>query len=319
MTREQIEQRVAESYELDSHGRLSVARPMVTVRTSAYNHAEFIVQCIEGVLMQKTDFDFEYIIGEDFSTDGTREIVFEYAKKYPDKIRVITADRNVGSKANGRRCIQASRGKYMALCEGDDFWVDEYKLQKQFDYMESHPDCGVCTTLGIERKHNCTEPDTIKPAQAANTLNRAWFLSGRTGVLTASFFFRLEYFRPEVSFNPKILIGDWALLMSLTENGRSCAVLPFISVVYRQHSGGVWTSRKKDPLFKLNALKTAFEEYLKLAPAEDHVALQNSIKRLSAKAEFVSSNHSRLLRALRLIWSAGGRMYLKELLAKRVK
>lgn len=140
----EIKKRINDSYELENNVLEAVPQPMVTVRTSTYKHASFIKQCIEGVLMQKTDFPIEFIIGEDFSTDGTREIVFEYAKKYPDIIRVFTADYNVGSKANGRRCIRAARGKYIALCEGDDYWIDPLKLQKQVDFLEKNEEFGMC-------------------------------------------------------------------------------------------------------------------------------------------------------------------------------
>lgn len=99
---------------------------------------------MEGILMQETTFDFEYIIGEDCSTDGTREIVFKYAEKYPDIVRVITADRNLGFKANNYRCRKATRGEFTALCEGDDYWTDPKKLQKQIDFLSDHPECDLC-------------------------------------------------------------------------------------------------------------------------------------------------------------------------------
>jgi glycosyltransferase involved in cell wall biosynthesis len=108
-----------------------------------YNHAPYIAQAIEGVLKQKVNFPIELVIGEDCSTDGTREIVFEYQKKYPDIIRVITSDKNVGGKKNSYRTMKACRGKYIAFCEGDDYWHHPSKLQKQVDYMESHPECGL--------------------------------------------------------------------------------------------------------------------------------------------------------------------------------
>ncbi len=143
LSTEEIEKRVSDSYELPNRVLGVMPEPLVTVRTSTCQHAPYIRDCIEAVLMQKTTFPVEYIIGEDFSTDGTREIVFEYAKKYPDKIRVFTADYNVGAKANGTRCRRASRGKYMAICEGDDYWTDPYKLQKQVDFLEANPDYGM--------------------------------------------------------------------------------------------------------------------------------------------------------------------------------
>ena len=136
----ELERRFLDSYEIPNNVIYTVQQPLVTVRTSAYQHESYIKQCIEGVLMQKTTFQVEYIIGEDYSTDSTRNIVFDYAKKYPDLIRVITADYNVGMKANGLRCIKHSRGKYMAMCEGDDYWTDPFKLQKQVDFLEQNPD-----------------------------------------------------------------------------------------------------------------------------------------------------------------------------------
>ena len=117
--------------------------PLVSVQTITYNHAPYIRDCIEGVLAQRSDFPFEYLIGEDCSTDGTREIVQEYAKRYPGIIRLITSDSNVGARANVRRTRAAAQGKYIALCEGDDYWHDPTKLQRQIDWLEAHPDCGL--------------------------------------------------------------------------------------------------------------------------------------------------------------------------------
>ena len=123
---------------------MSTETPLVSVRMSTYNHEKFIAQAIEGVLMQKTEFPFELIIGEDCSTDRTREIVVDYANRYPEIIKPILHEKNVGSKLNGRACKAACRGKYIAICEGDDYWIDPLKLQKQVDFMESHPDFSMC-------------------------------------------------------------------------------------------------------------------------------------------------------------------------------
>ncbi|MBN1295100.1 MAG: glycosyltransferase [Candidatus Latescibacteria bacterium] len=117
--------------------------PLISIIMITYNHAPYISEAIEGVLQQKTDFPFELVIGEDCSTDGTREIVFEYQKKYPEIIRVITSDKNVGMKANSVRTKKVLRGKYVAFCEGDDYWHNPGKLQLQTEYMENHPECGV--------------------------------------------------------------------------------------------------------------------------------------------------------------------------------
>ena len=118
--------------------------PLVSIEIITYNHAPFIRQCIEGVLMQKTTFPYELVIGEDCSTDGTREIVLDYAQKYPEIIRVITSESNVGAFENEKRAYFACRGKYIAICEGDDYWTDPDKLQKQVDFLEEHPDYSMC-------------------------------------------------------------------------------------------------------------------------------------------------------------------------------
>lgn len=122
---------------------LLVKKPLVSVKMITYNHEPYIAQAIEGVLQQKTTFPIELIIGEDCSTDGTRKIVLEYQKKYPNVIRVLTSDQNVGARRNGIRTDSPCRGKYIAYCEGDDYWHDLQKLQKQVDFLEQNPDYGA--------------------------------------------------------------------------------------------------------------------------------------------------------------------------------
>lgn len=117
---------------------------MVSIICLTYNHEPYIADAIEGFLRQKTNFDFEILIGEDHSQDGTLKIIESYKKKYPDKIKIITSSENVGAKANALRIIPHVKGKYIALCEGDDYWTDILKLQKQVDYMEAHPACTLC-------------------------------------------------------------------------------------------------------------------------------------------------------------------------------
>ncbi|MGN1014135.1 MAG: glycosyltransferase family 2 protein [Butyricicoccus sp.] len=119
---------------------------MVSVLTTAYNHAPYIRQTMDSILAQKTKFRFELLIHDDASTDGTADIIREYAERYPDTIHAILQTENQYSQ--GKNVYEffkpITRGKYIAQCEGDDFWCDEYKLQKQVDYMEQHPECVYC-------------------------------------------------------------------------------------------------------------------------------------------------------------------------------
>ena len=119
-------------------------QPLVSVRLVTYNHEKWIAQCLEGILMQRIDFPFEVIVGEDCSTDRTREIVLAYAGRYPEKIRVLPSEANLGAMPNSYRVQQACQGKYHAMIEGDDYWIDPRKLQKQVDIMEAHPEMTFC-------------------------------------------------------------------------------------------------------------------------------------------------------------------------------
>lgn len=122
---------------------------MVSIRCITYNHERFIRHCLEGFVMQKTNFRFEAIVHDDASTDGTAEIIREYAERYPDIIKPIYEKENLYSKADGslgRVMDAACVGKYIATCEGDDYWTDPLKLQKQVDILESHPEYGAVYT-----------------------------------------------------------------------------------------------------------------------------------------------------------------------------
>ena len=112
-----------------------VEDPLVSVVMITYNHEPYIAQAIEGVVSQETDFPIELIIGEDCSTDRTREIVLEFQRRYPEIIRVLFSGKNVGMQTNGTRTILAARGEYMAICEGDDWWHRKDKLQIQIPFF----------------------------------------------------------------------------------------------------------------------------------------------------------------------------------------
>ena len=116
----------------------------ISVCIITYNHEKYIRQCIEGVLCQELDYDYEIIIGEDCSKDGTLSICKELAAKYSDKIRLISRPSNIGMLKNWVSTIQECQGKYIAICEGDDYWTDPLKLQKQVDFLEKNPDYSLC-------------------------------------------------------------------------------------------------------------------------------------------------------------------------------
>lgn len=118
---------------------ITIHTPIVSVNCITYNHEAYISDAINSFLMQETEFPFEIIIGEDCSTDNTRLFINEYLKKYPNIIKLITSEYNVGMQKNGIRTLKSCKGKYIAFCEGDDYWTDSKKLQIQVDKMNNNP------------------------------------------------------------------------------------------------------------------------------------------------------------------------------------
>ena len=127
---------------------------MLSVVMTTYNHERYIAEAIESVLRQQTDFRIEIVIGEDCSTDRTRAIAEDYAMQYPEAIRIITSEENVGWRKNYRRTIAAARGKYIAMLDGDDYFIHRKKLQMQVDLLEADPEVGMCYTRS-ERRDEC--------------------------------------------------------------------------------------------------------------------------------------------------------------------
>ncbi len=214
-------------------------KPLVSVKTITYNHEPYIRQCIEGVLMQKTDFPIEYVIGEDCSTDGTREIVAAYAQQYPDVIRLITSDRNVGARENALRTREICSGEYVAVCEGDDYWIDPLKLQKQVDFLESHTDCAFCFHSVYRLSQATGETIIERPAGRRPYYALDDIISMTLGIPTASVVFRNRLVSDLPTWYLQCPFGDMPLWVLLAQHGR-IGFLDEVMGVYRIHAGGAW-------------------------------------------------------------------------------
>ncbi|MEI8059846.1 MAG: glycosyltransferase, partial [Ferruginibacter sp.] len=118
--------------------------PDISILMITYNHGAFIAKAIEGVLLQQTNYSIELIIGEDKSTDDTRKVCEAFAKKYPEKIKLLPSDYNYGMGKNFIRTMEACTGKYIAICEGDDYWIDKNKLQTQVEFLEKNTTYSLC-------------------------------------------------------------------------------------------------------------------------------------------------------------------------------
>ncbi|WP_139956340.1 glycosyltransferase family 2 protein [Flavicella sediminum] len=216
---------------------------LVSVSCITYNHGKFIKQCLDGFVMQQTDFNFEVLIHDDASTDDTAEIIKEYQLKYPDLIKPIFQTINQYSlgvkRFNVKFNLPRAKGKYLAMCEGDDYWTDPLKLQKQVDALENNLDCNLCV-------HN------TNVLRGDELMKKDWRIDSSKTVFTIfDYIYSLFFHTSSVLFriyknqkyieNPNILQGDMAMFMSLINDKKVFFIEEEMSV-YRLHEGGITNS-----------------------------------------------------------------------------
>ena len=249
--------------------------PLVSICIVSYNHEEYISEAIESILMQITNFDYEIVIGEDCSTDSTKAIVREYELKYPEIFHAIYQATNVGRQQNiYEHTLPECKGKYIAYLEGDDYWTDPYKLQKQVDILEAHPECSACfTNAAVENENGDEQPSVYLGSGRPESLGlrpRRDYLSQidliwAWCVPTCTMVMRHEHVKVLPGWLSQIPAGDWGLGMILSERG-PFKYLDINTATYRRHQGGVWTGRSAAQQWAL--LVQLWKTYLPFAPPE---------------------------------------------------
>lgn len=221
-------------------------KPLVSIWCITYNHAPYIRDAIEGFLMQKTTFPFEIVIHDDASTDGTTEILKEYEEKYPDLFNIIYEEENTyNRKDKGRMYYEIKKkylkGKYVALCEGDDYWTNPNKLQMQIDYMEANAEC-MMTAHNAEMIHYVENKiKLMNPYSGTGRLTAEQVIRQSNGIApTASFVVRKEAILM-IGFFIECGIGDWPLQLHCITMGY---IYYFDEVMsrYRFLHNGSWSS-----------------------------------------------------------------------------
>ena len=227
------------------HG--SPVTPTVSVMVQTYQHVAYIEQCLESVLSQQTSFPIEILVGEDHSTDGTRELCIEYAKKYPDIIRLFLHDRRNNIHINGNPTgrfnllynLSRAVGKYIAICEGDDYWTNSHKLQRQYEILEKNPKYVGCfhetQQINIDGKiGNVYGKDAYRELYAEDTI--ATF----SPFHTSSFMFKNKIDQVPVWFS-KVVSADMALFSMVAKFGPLLKIAEIMSV-YRKLESGITNS-----------------------------------------------------------------------------
>lgn len=290
--------------------------PLVVARITTYNHEPYIRHCIEGVLMQKTTFPVSVAILEDFSTDKTAEIIKEYESKHPKLITALYMPFNTYGKPERRELAkpiveETQKAKYIAICEGDDYWIDPLKLQKQVDFLEQNPDYSMCF-------HNAIIYENTYKRRHVFLFNK--FNSDRDLTIddivckwvvpTASMVYRKKYSaRPD--WMTLIYSGDYSLLLALYLKGKM-KYLDSVSSIYRKHFTESSVSTNTDSNFVRNQhilLLESFNQGTKYKYDSVISHRINSIKKEIALREALKKHkYYKLLFMLPQIWNNGLRI-----------
>ena len=215
----------------------------VSVCMITYNQEIYIAQAIESVMMQEADFDYELVIGEDCSIDKTREICMAYQAKYPDKIRLMLHEKNLGMMQNFVRTHHACTGQYIALLDGDDYWTSPNKLAKQVDFLDHHSECAICFhNARVINEDGSRPPSNFCPPDQKKISNLQDLLLSNF-VPTCSAMFRRSLFGKFPEWFSTLGLGDWPLHILNAQYGQVAYINETLGV-YRFHSGG-WSAQSE--------------------------------------------------------------------------
>ena len=219
----------------------------VSIICNTYNHEDYIRDALDGFVMQRTNFRFEILIHDDASTDKTAEIIREYERKYPDILKPVYQTVNQYSRGGvGRFQYPRVKGKYVAICEGDDYWTDSFKLQKQYDIMESHPEIDLCAHAAVKIDAKTKNVlDYVVPSKRDGILSTEQVIAGGGGYFaTCSLFYRSELTRNIPLFRQMINF-DYTLQVHGSLRG-GVFYLAECMGVYRCNVPGSWTDRMRN-------------------------------------------------------------------------
>lgn len=244
---------------------------VVSVYCLAYNHAKYIGKTLEGFVNQNTNFEYEVIVHDDASKDETQDIILEFAKKYPDIIKPILQKENQYSKGTSiikNIIFPQLSGKYIAICEGDDYWCDNNKLQKQVDYLDNHHDCIACVHNTKKLIDNKLTNEVFNSKKSNGYLRiKDLLATGSNQFHTSSIMYRRELMirddRPYFMDCVKS-IGDYPMSVNMAISGKVYYFKDVMSV-YRVASDYSWTNRILENVDKFVTLKKQCIDMLKSA------------------------------------------------------
>ena len=236
----------------------------VSVAMITYNHEEFIAKAIDSVLMQRTNFDYEIVIGEDCSTDRTRDIVTDYQKRYPDKFRLLLNEKNLGANRNAEQTFASCTGEYVAVLDGDDYWTSPDKLQKQVDFLDHHPECVICfhNVLmsykdGSRESHVYCPPDQKEFSAVEDLLEKGNIIP------TCSKMYRRGLLDHVPDWICSLKMGDWPVDILHALHGKIGYINETMGV-YVIHQTGIWFGIRQNREDRNNADIAVYDKFYDL-------------------------------------------------------
>lgn len=244
---------------------------MASINCVTFNHAAYIRQALDSFLMQKTDFEFEILVHDDASTDGTGDILREYEKKYPGKVRPLIQTENQYSQGidniSGAFNFPRARGKYIFMCDGDDYWVSPDKMQRQVDYMESHPDCTLCIhSAKIDLVGRAVTESQMRPYRGNRVISPEEIVDKPSGYAMSSMAFPSRLIRELPDYYVDCPVGDTPLQLIAAANGYGYYMDEAMSA-YRVGVAGSWTTEGKSGDYEkkqkayYGRMKKTYEEF----------------------------------------------------------
>ncbi|MBN3896817.1 MAG: glycosyltransferase [Nostoc sp. NOS(2021)] len=216
----------------------------VSILMTTYNHEYYIAQAIESVLMQQVNFEYEVVIGEDYSTDNTRQIVIDYQKNYPEKIRLLLPDKNLGMHQNFMNTLQACQGQYIAALEGDDYWTSSEKLQKQVDFLDKNLDFAICFhNVLVFWQDNSYSPAIFLHNQPKTSTIENLLINNF--ISTPSVMYRAGLVQEFPDWFSEQSMGDWTFHILNAQHGK-IGYIDEVMAAYRVHAKGVWSSKSRE-------------------------------------------------------------------------
>ena len=264
--------------------------PLVSICCLTYNHKDFIRDALDGFLKQKVNFSYEILVYDDASTDGTADIIREYAERYPQVFRPFLQTENQYSQGvtnpSGAFNFPRAKGKYIAMCEGDDYWTDPYKLQMQVEYLESHPGCSLCIhSARIVTVDGSRSDKQVRPYRESRVILPEEIIDKRSGYATASLVFPARLVKILPSYYTDCPVGDIPLQLMAAAEGYGYYLDRDMSV-YRVGVSGSWTVQSKTGDYAAKQqryyeqMKESYQAFDQATDRRFHQVVKSAVRRL---------------------------------------